>query len=541
MESPQVIVNSTQRIQTPPLDDRSESRQLVPDSPAGLSSFQDGLAILAEPTTSLPSDPPLSSGADTGLVIAEDRGRILEIPIKPNGPPGASTLAKSTTLHSSALSSTDIKLVIAQGEGETLRAPERVAFALPPRIVSFPESTFLPKGKEIGGCIEIISCPPGSFPQCSTRLRKPLRNRSGARDGAWKTISPKIEFVGTEQTHIWEDISDSGSVAMSLDSTDDDSGEDSTPVACPIGGSTVVDVPSPEFSEITRDEFESAIRNSSSAASVHVCHPETLKPSRESCAAVGVLHSEVSETIRAKLKAFRESNSSPADVSRQENLGIIYDLGVDLLEAYSSSQRRRVMQKRHDWYIRWLAENNGCLPQPSPTDLTRRDPEYHRLRERKYLCTSILTILTFMPTVADREPHNREFYNAEAARRIYTLNNNSRKWTEIDLHLLKVSEAMICFRLYVYRVWDLPKASHFDLVTVIVGRGTHSPSGIARLPKAIQEVCRQLGLFYYAMEGHMVVKLIRECARGHGGPATLSEMFAGCSASSINVNANRFY
>lgn len=88
--------------------------------------------------------------------------------------------------------------------------------------------------------------------------------------------------------------------------------------------------------------------------------------------------------------------------------------------------------------------------------------------------------------------HQREMdrLNGKASEWIFSENNKDRRPDEVDLHGLYVKEAIS----FTERAINEARAQGTAKVHLIVGKGLHSPRGVAKLKPAIEELMQKQGL-----------------------------------------------
>ncbi|KAK9241332.1 hypothetical protein V1525DRAFT_334957 [Lipomyces kononenkoae] len=90
---------------------------------------------------------------------------------------------------------------------------------------------------------------------------------------------------------------------------------------------------------------------------------------------------------------------------------------------------------------------------------------------------------------------NMDRYNTQAAEFVFRLNNADSDADEIDLHGLYVKEA----EDYLETRITACKVLHASHLEVIVGKGNHSTSGVAKIKPAVERLCQEHG-FQYAVD-----------------------------------------
>lgn len=137
------------------------------------------------------------------------------------------------------------------------------------------------------------------------------------------------------------------------------------------------------------------------------------------------------------------------------------------------------------------------------------DGEYHRLRDLAEQAYGRRQKLSHQSQAAYRsgekakahelseeskqELVRAEDYNLQAAEYVFRQNNADSASDEIDLHGLYVKEAQWILKKRIYATIQQGESR----LRVIVGKGLHSPHGIAKLKPAVEELCDEAGLKNY--------------------------------------------
>lgn len=157
-----------------------------------------------------------------------------------------------------------------------------------------------------------------------------------------------------------------------------------------------------------------------------------------------------------------------------------------------------------------VAVERGPLLTHSPHDYNHAtDSEYHRLRDLAEKAYGRKQKLSHESQAAyqsgqkakahelseksKQEVAKAEDYNLQAAEYVFRQNNADSASDEIDLHGLYVREAQWILKKRIYAMIQQGEPQ----IRVIVGKGLHSPHGIAKLKPAVEELCDEAGLKNY--------------------------------------------
>ncbi|CAR29439.1 ZYRO0G08690p [Zygosaccharomyces rouxii] len=157
-----------------------------------------------------------------------------------------------------------------------------------------------------------------------------------------------------------------------------------------------------------------------------------------------------------------------------------------------------------------VAVGRGPMLTHSPQDYNHAtDSEYQRLRdlaeqayERKHKLSHESQVAYKsgqkakaheLSEKSKQEVAKAEDYNLQAAEYVFRQNNADSASDEIDLHGLYVKEAQWILKKRIYATIQQGDPQ----IRVIVGKGLHSPHGIAKLKPAVEELCDEARLKNY--------------------------------------------
>lgn len=205
------------------------------------------------------------------------------------------------------------------------------------------------------------------------------------------------------------------------------------------------------------------------------------------------------------------AGNNPADhqrwMSENATINVIYKpvgTRAHLDSPTAAAEKKRIAQERiykaiarksAAWYRK---DRQKPIRHPTPAESSR----VNELRQR-----------------ARANPRSSGMYNWEAANLIYQINNykRDRNWDEIDLHGLSEREAIRFITDILQQFSDNPEIRDHEYLTVIVGKGIHSPNGPIIGP-AIRQFLEKHGYEYWGGNslGLVIVKLQRKLSGAPG-------------------------